>query len=525
MKLAKANPEEAARELKLGLSLIASADKQGYEHAYALRTLGEFYRPIDLKEAEKYYQQAQQLHEQLEDWKHFGIVLSELGTIDVQSGQNNVGFKKLTEAVEFLKQFAPAELPEAYRNLSIAHTLAGNVEKGRYFGWRSEGYSEEEISKLRRGIAPAKTPAGAVVTDRVNQTAQQPTAVLADSIRQLQQDQQRRQAKKVELSRTLSTLGETAEGANKSLLIEKLNADLEKEIMEGQREIERLQFAVEQQQLERERERNLGLTVGSALAIVLLTSVLFLLSKTRDNRKLAKLNSEITEQQQALAQQKEQLEIAQQKSEVLLLNILPASVTAELKEKGSATPRLYKEATVLFTDFQKFTHIARNMPPEQLLEGLNSCFGAFDQITAKLGVEKIKTIGDAYMCVSGVPVPRTDHAERAAAAATEMLAYFRQWKLEQQQKQTPFGHPDFQIRIGLHSGPVVAGVVGQRKFAYDIWGDTVNIASRMESLSAPDTITCSADTAKLLPSHFPLRELGSFSVKNRGSINTFVIKS
>ena len=162
----------------------------------------------------------------------------------------------------------------------------------------------------------------------------------------------------------------------------------------------------------------------------------------------------------------------------LLLNIMPESVARELKLKGRYEPRHYDAITVLFTDFVGFTRLAAEMRPAELLQSLDEAFSQFDQIVRRHGLEKLKTIGDAYMCAAGIPEASHDHALRACRAALE----FKQVIETRKQAAASAGLPFWDIRIGLHSGPVVAGIIGEHKFAYDIWGDTVNTASRIEGL-------------------------------------------
>jgi len=183
-----------------------------------------------------------------------------------------------------------------------------------------------------------------------------------------------------------------------------------------------------------------------------------------------------------------------ERSEELLLNILPEEVAEELKVKGEAEARSFDQVTVLFTDFKGFTAMSEKVTPKQLVRDLHECFSAFDRICAKHGIEKIKTIGDAYMAAGGLPTPNSTHAMNAINAALEMRDFIAEGKA----RKVAGGLPYFEIRIGIHTGPVVAGIVGVKKFAYDIWGDTVNIASRMESSGEVGQVNISEATYALV---------------------------
>lgn len=210
------------------------------------------------------------------------------------------------------------------------------------------------------------------------------------------------------------------------------------------------------------------------------------------------------------------ISLEKKKSDDLLLNILPGEVAEELKEKGEAPARLYDEVTVLFTDFVDFTSFAENRSPQALVSELHACFKAFDEIIERHGMEKIKTIGDAYMAVSGLPVADAQHARNAARAALEIQSYIK--RRQQAEEDT------FEIRMGLHSGPVVAGIVGAKKFAYDIWGDTVNTAARMETSSEPGKINISGATHALLHDDFSCTYRGKITAKNKGEIDMYFLE-
>lgn len=215
-----------------------------------------------------------------------------------------------------------------------------------------------------------------------------------------------------------------------------------------------------------------------------------------------------------------ELEEEKHKSERLLLNILPEQTAEELKTKGKAQARRYEMATVLFTDFRDFSQIASQMEPEALVDHIDYCFRAFDDIIEKYNLEKIKTIGDAYMCAAGLD---KQSPEAAAKNMIRAAIEIRDFINEDIKNQRSAGKPVFEIRIGVHSGPVVAGVVGSKKFAYDIWGDTVNIASRMESYGRPGEVNISQMTYELVKDQFPFQPHDIFMTKNDVPIKMFIL--
>ncbi|MBI3394631.1 MAG: adenylate/guanylate cyclase domain-containing protein [Spirochaetia bacterium] len=207
------------------------------------------------------------------------------------------------------------------------------------------------------------------------------------------------------------------------------------------------------------------------------------------------------------------------KSEKLLLNILPADVAAELKDKGATEPVLYEDVSVMFTDFKGFTQIAETMSPRELIQDLDACFVQFDKITERFNLEKLKTIGDSYMCAGGIPKENKTHAIDCALAALEIQAFMnlmKQIKAEQ-------GLPYWELRLGVHTGPLVAGVIGEKKFAYDVWGDTVNTASRMESSGTPGKINISGSTYELIKDLFDCEYRGQVSAKNKGDVAMYYV--
>ncbi len=218
--------------------------------------------------------------------------------------------------------------------------------------------------------------------------------------------------------------------------------------------------------------------------------------------------------------QRNKIKAGKKQSDELLLNILPAEVAQELKTKGSADAKQFDEVTVMFTDFKGFTQISEKLSPAELVAEIDTCFKAFDHIISKHNIEKIKTIGDAYMCAGGLPVSNKTHADDVVRAALEIQMFM----LEHLQQRKNEGKEIFEIRIGIHTGPVVAGIVGVKKFAYDIWGDTVNIAARMESSGEVGKVNISGSTFELVQDKFNFVHRGKIQAKNKGEIDMYFVE-
>jgi predicted ATPase/class 3 adenylate cyclase len=214
-----------------------------------------------------------------------------------------------------------------------------------------------------------------------------------------------------------------------------------------------------------------------------------------------------------------ELQVEKKKSDDLLLNILPEDVANELKQTGRTKPRSYEIATVMFTDFENFTSKSERLTPEELVNLIDTCFTKFDEIISKHKMEKIKTIGDSYLCVSGVPDQASHNAINAVGAAIEILDAIKEFRTG------PDGDNYFDIRIGIHTGPLVAGVVGDKKFAFDIWGDTVNTASRMEQNSETNKINISHTTYELVKEKYQCTYRGKKAAKNKGKIEMYFIEN
>ncbi|MCC6691681.1 MAG: tetratricopeptide repeat protein [Bacteroidia bacterium] len=270
------------------------------------------------------------------------------------------------------------------------------------------------------------------------------------------------------------------------------------------------------QALEARRRQTVIYSLIVILFIVVLLSVFIFISY----RQKKAVIRELAEKNGIILKQKEEGEKEKKRSEELLLNILPTETAEELKNYGKAAPRSYKMVTVLFTDFKGFTTIAEKLTPEQLVYELDYCFRKFDEIMGRFGIEKIKTIGDAYMCAGGIPIRNRSNPVDVLLAAFEMQEFIEEWKKEKIAKGKEF----WEIRIGLHTGPVVAGIVGSKKFAYDIWGDTVNTASRMESSGEAGKINISGTTHSYVNMFFDCTFRGKITAKNKGEIEMYFVE-
>ena len=270
--------------------------------------------------------------------------------------------------------------------------------------------------------------------------------------------------------------------------------------LKKEQEYYRIELRHKEELNQKNKQRNIFLFIG--LAILMLSAGLY--SRLRFIRKSRTL----------IQQEKD-------RSDELLLNILPSKTADELKAKGTVNAQYFEMVTVMFTDFKGFTKIAENLIPQDLVNEIDYCFKKFDEIVTKHNIEKIKTIGDAYMCAGGLPVSSTTHAHDVVKAAQEIQHFMQDVKRTKEKQNKPY----FELRIGIHTGPVVAGIVGTKKFQYDIWGDTVNIASRMESSGEVGKVNISQTTYDKIKDQFNCKYRGKIKAKNKGAIDMYFVNS
>jgi len=227
----------------------------------------------------------------------------------------------------------------------------------------------------------------------------------------------------------------------------------------------------------------------------------------------------LEKQSNELEQKNVKLEEEQEKTDTLLLNILPYEIAEQLKNKGYVDAKTYRRVSVLFTDFKGFTKISEKLSPQEIIKELDVFFAQFDEIIGDHFIEKIKTIGDAYMCVGGLPLRNKSNPIDTVLAGLKMQHFVERINLKKIKK----GEEPWQLRLGIHTGKVVAGVIGKKKFAYDIWGDTVNTASRMESAGDIGKVNISGDTYKHIGKYFICEHRGKIEAKNKGEIDMYFV--
>ncbi len=236
-------------------------------------------------------------------------------------------------------------------------------------------------------------------------------------------------------------------------------------------------------------------------------------------KKVRDRTREVENQKKKLEEKNKELEEEKNKEEEVLLNVLPRETAKELVSTGKSTPKSYKMATVMFADFKNFTKITENLGPKELVAELDDSFAKFDDIVGKLNIEKIKTSGDAYMCVGGIPIRNQTNPIDCVLAAFQ----FQKYMLQKREIREGTGKPQWHLRIGLHTGALVAGVVGKKKFLYDVWGDTVNTAARMETSAEEGMINISGATYEDIKDYFECEYRGKLPVKNKGAIDMYYV--
>lgn len=462
------NHENAVNYYKTGIQNLREAKSDSLKLASALLNAGdEFFNADKLEEAMSYFYESSLISNKIGFTIGNAYNLGNIGMVYAKQGKHNMARANIDEAIEIL------EAEKDYYPIAVYLDYIANI------------YLDQKQPKLAKPYA-------------------------IKSLDLAKKYQLKEQISNSDLK--LSEIYELLNDPEKSLYHLKEHItykDSVSNINSVQKMADlRTEFEVEKKQVEldllaQKREADKYITRSIIIGLGLMSLLAFgLLRRNRYIKKTTKI-----------------IEEERKHSDKLLLNLLPEEAAIELKQNGFVKSQKFECVTVLFTDFKGFTKIAESLPPEQIVKSVDFYFSKFDEIIKKHHLEKIKTIGDAYMCASGLPIPNDNHAKNAIEAAKEMLEFVKESK-----KKHAVNEARFDIRIGLHSGSVVSGVVGKDKFAYDIWGDTVNIASRVESASEAGKINVSETTYKFVKGEYEFEERGEIAIKNRSGIAMYFLK-
>lgn len=510
-----ANKGDDAKALEYCLQSLKIAEQTGDPTRImsALINVGSIYYNKKDPKALNYLLQALPLCQKAGDMQAFGIIAGNIGEIYADAGDDKHAFEFYNKVLAVDPQSLSAAY--AYNGIGKIYLRKGDYPRALQQHFRALAISEKLDDKLFRmrtlkGIANAYTAQNDY--KRAMPYYLQAKDLGKDlkanvELKDLYQDMSVAYTKLGDYPNALlyktryADIKDTLYNDETLQKIGRLQFDFDLYKKEGEIKLLTQQKALQEIEVKRQSQAKTAFAIGLGL----LGIIAFILyrnyrSKVRINKVLDRQKVEI---------------------ENLILNILPAEVAKELQVNGSAVPRSYEKVSVLFSDFKGFSAMAEKMSAEDLVEELSTCFRAFDQIIDKYRLEKIKTIGDSYMCAGGIPVPDLDHPFRIVQAGLEIRDFMKNHNRHREEE----GLEPLDIRIGIHVGPVVAGVVGTRKYAYDIWGSTVNIASRMESNGAPGEVNISAATYELIKEKWVCRHRGKVYAKNVGDVDMYFVQN
>lgn len=444
----------------------------------------------DYPKAKRYLSEALEIHRGLGNKKGIGAMLLQLGDVELMNGNYSAARNLLRQSRKINLELG---YTEAYANAGVG---LAKIE-------RRQGEYENSIRYLHESRDLADLMGFARLRSHVSET-------LIPIYEALGKYHEANKEYKIffDLQDSLKNMESQQMAIEEEVKFKFSEQMIRDSIRNAQhQEVLNLEIKGQQAEIEKNRTERIALIIGLFfLMFAIVATILSLRRKQKTNREIYA--------------QKDLIEKEKRSADKLLLNILPEETAEELKINGSCTPKPYESVTVLFVDIHGFTRIAEQMSATELVSEINYCFTEFDVIVDKYGIEKIKTIGDAYMAAGGLPSVDPDHAVKSVKAALEM----RDFMLKYKAVRISQGLPYFEARIGLHSGPVVAGIVGRKKFAYDIWGDTVNTAARIESAGVPNAVNISQTTYQLIKQDFKFIDRGEICVKNKGPINMYFVE-
>ncbi|MBL0048130.1 MAG: tetratricopeptide repeat protein [Bacteroidetes bacterium] len=491
--------DEKALDLYLQALKIAEEIKDSVRTMTVLLNIGTIYgeKPSTYDKAINYYEKAWPYAEVMLDNDAIGTISGNLGEIYLKSNKDSLALINLEKS---LKAY------EGTENVPYALNLIGQVYAKRKEYDKALVYQQKALSiaeKLEAKLDMAKSLLGIADTYKHQGNVKdaltnfQQAEIIAHEIGANLELKKSYEG----LAFSYSALKDFSNAFKYQALLTDIkdtlyNIDIDKKLgtLLFNFEIEKKQGEINLQQKEISKQKIVRNSFIGGFAIVLLFAAVFFKQRNRISKE-------------------------KQRSEDLLLNILPSETADELKATGAAKAKSFDSVTVLFTDFKNFTRASELLSAEELVQEINFCYSEFDRIITKYGIEKIKTIGDAYMCAGGLPVINTTHPIDVVKAGLEMVEFIERNK----QERIALNQPYFELRLGIHTGPVVAGIVGIKKFAYDIWGDTVNTASRMESSGETGRVNISETTYELVKNIFACSHRGKIKAKNKGEIDMYFV--
>jgi adenylate cyclase len=505
-----------AKSLEYALRALKIAEKLGDKLRIlsVLNTLANIYysKPATKDTALGYLLRALPLCEQIGDSSSYGVISENIGEIYFDKGDDVKAMEYFNKSISIL-----GDVPNscfAYSGIAKIHLRQGNTEEALRFNNKALNIAEKEGAKLEimqslmqiAGVYVKKNDLAKALDFYHRSEAVGKDLNSKTDLKKLYE----------EMAATYEKIGDYKNAVNYQSQLARIKDSLFNEASEKKIGALQFEFDLEKKQneinlltkdkdlqtakIKRQQFAKNAFLIGLLLAFTIAALIYRgYLVKAKTHKILDKQKNEI---------------------ENLLLNILPKEVAVELQTKGHATPKQYDSVSVMFTDFQAFTVLADNMPPEQLVAELDACFIAFDAIIEKYNLEKIKTIGDSYMCAGGIPVSNQPHVLNIVKAGLEIQQYIADHNIGRLEK----GLKPWVARIGIHVGPVIAGVVGKKKYAYDIWGSTVNIASRMESNGEPGRVNISHAVYEVVQNSYVCTPRGKITAKNIGDIDMYFIE-
>lgn len=461
-----------------------------------------------------YYERALPFSEALGDYGAIGTSAVNMGQIYLGKEDDVSALFYFTKALEAYNKSEAGNVP--YAMLSIGRVYALRKEFDRAINIQTEALELAEANNASLEIAQAALSLADTYVEKgdVKQAIKYyhfakekseeigASYTLQDAYNGLAQTYAETQdyTKAFEYQKLYNNIKDTLYNAEMDKRIQALTLNFEIEKKQGEIDLLTVDKELKELTIQRQKMQRNAVAITGVLLLLMAAGML---NRYRYIRKTKKI-----------------IEYEKDRSEQLLLNVLPAETAEELKERGSATPKHYDMVSVLFTDFKGFTRIAEKLTPQELVAELDFCFHAFDKIIDKYNIEKIKTIGDAYMCAGGIPVANTSNPIDVVKAGLEIREFMMQLKHKKEMEGEEF----WELRIGIHTGSVIAGVVGKNKFAYDIWGDAVNTASRMESSGIPGKVNISGSTYELIKDEFKCTYRGQVHAKNKGEIDMYIVE-